>query len=75
MVVACTMVTDKRALETVVLEAEKGARFGGMCLWGINCRELCTIGRCIWAEIAWDNLFTGDTLGPGRGWSVSTGAV
>ena len=37
MIVAGTMVTDKRAPEMVVLKAEKEARFGGMCLWDIDC--------------------------------------
>ena len=37
MVVACATATDKRAPATVGLKAEKGARFGGMCLWDINC--------------------------------------
>ena len=37
MVVACMMAADKSAPETVVLQTEKVARFGGMCLWGINC--------------------------------------
>ena len=36
-VVACTMATDMEAPETVVLKTDKGLRFEGMCLWGINC--------------------------------------
>ena len=36
-VVACMMVTDMEAPKTVVLKTDKGARFEGMCLWGINC--------------------------------------
>ena len=31
------LVTDMEAPETVVLKTDKGARFEGMCLWGINC--------------------------------------
>ena len=31
------MVTDMEAPETMVLITDKGARFEGMRLWGINC--------------------------------------
>ena len=62
-VVACMMVTDMEALETV-LKTDKGARFEGMCLWGINCmrtfvRMSDVVGPkvrgivCAW-EILWD---------------------
>ena len=37
---ASSMVTDMEAPETVVLKTDKGARFEGMCLWGINCKGI-----------------------------------
>ena len=42
MVVSCMMVTDMEAREMVVLKTDKGARFEGMWLWGINCTGLCS---------------------------------
>ena len=56
------MVTDMEAPETVVLKTDKGARFEGMCLWGINCTGSFmpdVFGPkvrgivCVW-EILWD---------------------
>ena len=46
MVVACTMVTDIEAPETMVLRTDKGARFEGMCMCLFECL-MCLCRKCV----------------------------